>query len=112
MGMLRPLVSQRLGVSRCSMKRKIHLSDALLFLNKPSLLSRVTTVLPFVPFSREEKMAIAAEALYALAGEDARTLPSATVEKLVQNSIREYVPTEGARSLYRAVSTQLLDTIY
>ncbi|CAL1705742.1 unnamed protein product [Somion occarium] len=91
MGILRPGVSQRLG---------------------PSLLSRVTTVLPFVPFTRDEKMAIAAEALYALAGEDARSLPSATVEKLVQNSLQEYVPVEGARSLYRAISTQLLDTIY
>lgn len=57
-------------------------------------------------------MAIAAEALYALPGDDARSLPSATVEKLVQNSLREYVSAEGARSLYRAVSTQLLDTIY
>lgn len=69
-------------------------------------------MLPFVPFITDEKMAIAAEALYTLAGEDARTLPAATVEKLVQNAVRDYIPTEGARSLYRAVSAHLLDTIY
>ncbi|KAL4247524.1 hypothetical protein ABKN59_008552 [Abortiporus biennis] len=91
MALLRPEVSGHLG---------------------PSLLSRVTTVLPFVPFTQEEKMAIAAEALYSLAGDDARSLPSATFEKLVQTSLLEYVPVEGARSLYRAVSTQLLDALY
>jgi len=91
MGMLRPQVSDRLG---------------------PSLLSRVTTVLPFVSFSDEEKMAIAAEALHSLTGEEGRSLPAATVEKLVKDSLRGYVPAEGARSLYRAVSNLLLDTIY
>jgi hypothetical protein len=68
-------------------------------------------VLPFVPFTTEEKMAIASEALFALADDAARTLPAATVEKLVKDSLQSYVPTEGARSLYRAVSTQLLDTL-
>ncbi|THH28401.1 hypothetical protein EUX98_g5781 [Antrodiella citrinella] len=90
MGMLRPQVSDRLG---------------------PSLLSRVTTVLPFVSFSDEEKMAIAAEALHSLTGEGP-ALPAATVEKLVKDSLQEYVPAEGARSLYRAVSNLLLDTIH
>ncbi|KAH8099633.1 P-loop containing nucleoside triphosphate hydrolase protein [Cristinia sonorae] len=95
MGLLRPQVSDRLG---------------------PSLLSRVTTVLPFVPFSDEEKMAIAAEALHSLTltADESETpaLPAATVEKLVKDSLRGYVPAEGARSLYRAVSNLLLDTIY
>ncbi|CCM01564.1 uncharacterized protein FIBRA_03624 [Fibroporia radiculosa] len=90
MGLLRPRVSERLGAS---------------------LLSRVTTVLPFVPFTPEEKMAISAEALYALAGEGAGTLPPATVDMLVRKSLGLYHPAEGARSLYRAVSTLLLDTI-
>ncbi|TCD68469.1 hypothetical protein EIP91_010755 [Steccherinum ochraceum] len=93
MKLLRPQVSERLG---------------------PSLLSRVTTVLPFVPFSVEEKMAIAAEALHSLTAgsEEGTDLPAATVEKLVKDSLQGYVPAEGARSLYRAVSTLLLDTIY
>ncbi|KAI0086374.1 P-loop containing nucleoside triphosphate hydrolase protein [Irpex rosettiformis] len=90
MGILRPVVSDRLG---------------------PSLLSRVTTVLPFVPFTVEEKLAIAAEALFSLAEDAATRLPAATVEKLVKDSLKSYVPAEGARSLYRAVSAQLLDTL-
>ncbi|GJE96411.1 hypothetical protein PsYK624_126080 [Phanerochaete sordida] len=90
MKLLRPKVSERLG---------------------PSLLSRVTTVLPFVPFTTDEKMAIAAEALFTLSEDAARSLPAATVEKLVKDSLQSYVPAEGARSLYRAVSTQLLDTL-
>ena len=71
----------------------------------------MTTVLPFVPFTHDEKLAIATEALYALASESASELPAATVEKLVQDATKSYVPAEGARSLYRAVSTQLLDTL-
>lgn len=75
------------------------------------MLSRVTVVLPFVAFTAEEKLAIAAEALYALAEEGAATMPPATREKIVRTSLNSYIPSEGARSLYRAVSSQLLDTI-
>lgn len=71
----------------------------------------MTTVLPFVPFTVEEQMAIASEALFSLSEDATSTLPGATVEKLVKDSLHSYVPAEGARSLYRAVSTQLLDTL-
>lgn len=71
----------------------------------------MTTVLPFVPFTTDEKIAIAAEALFSLSENAAESLPAATVEKLVKDSLQSYVPAEGARSLYRAVSTQLLDTL-
>ncbi|KAI0647576.1 P-loop containing nucleoside triphosphate hydrolase protein [Trametes meyenii] len=90
MGLFRPRVSERLGAS---------------------LLSRVTAVLPFVAFTSDEKLAIAAEALYALAGEAVTTMPPATRDLIVRTSLNSYIPSEGARSLYRAVSTQLLDTI-
>ncbi|KAI8982900.1 P-loop containing nucleoside triphosphate hydrolase protein [Trametes punicea] len=90
MALLRPRVSERLGAS---------------------LLSRVTAVLPFVAFTTDEKMAIAAEALYTLAGEAVRTMPPATRDLIVRTSLNSYIPSEGARSLYRAVSSQLLDTI-
>ncbi|KAI0351507.1 hypothetical protein OH77DRAFT_1429569 [Trametes cingulata] len=90
MALLRPRVSERLGAS---------------------LLSRVTVVLPFVAFTTDEKLAIAAEALYALAGEAVRTMPPATRDMIVRSSLNSYIPSEGARSLYRAVSSQLLDTI-
>ena len=107
-GMFRPKVSDRLGVSR-----------AVYFLTKcltaryhqPSLLSRVTVVLPFVPFTVDERMAIATEAFFSLTDDNAQSLPSSTVENLVQNALRSYAPTEGARSLYRAVSTELLEML-
>ncbi|KZT02344.1 P-loop containing nucleoside triphosphate hydrolase protein [Laetiporus sulphureus 93-53] len=87
---LRPHVSEKLGAS---------------------LLSRVTTVLPFVPFTADEKMAIASEALQSLTVENEQVLPPATVEMIVRKSLETHLPAEGARSLYRAVSTLLLDTI-
>ncbi|KAI0695854.1 P-loop containing nucleoside triphosphate hydrolase protein [Cerioporus squamosus] len=90
MTLLRPRVSERLG---------------------PSLLSRVTAVLPFVSFTTEEKLAIAAEALHALSGEAVSTMPPATRDMIVRTSLNSYIPSEGARSLYRAVSTLLLDTL-
>ncbi|KAL0946488.1 hypothetical protein HGRIS_012706 [Hohenbuehelia grisea] len=90
MSLLRPRVSERLGAS---------------------ILSRVTTVLPFVPFTCDEKRAIASEALCTLAGEIYRTLSDATVEKLIEDAVSRYLPAEGARSLYRAVSEALVDVI-
>ncbi|KAG1890803.1 P-loop containing nucleoside triphosphate hydrolase protein [Suillus subluteus] len=90
MDLLRPHVSQCLGAS---------------------LLSRVTTVLPFIPFTVEEKMAIAAEAVYSLTGDGAKTLSPQDVEAIVMKVLPSYVPSEGARSLHRAVSNQLVDLI-
>ncbi|EKM82382.1 hypothetical protein AGABI1DRAFT_67991 [Agaricus bisporus var. burnettii JB137-S8] len=88
MGLLRPLVTERLGAS---------------------VLSRVTTVLPFVPFTLEEKKAICSEALYSLGGEDARSLSVQTVEDVIRDALENYCPIEGARSLHRAISNQLID---
>ncbi|EIW84788.1 P-loop containing nucleoside triphosphate hydrolase protein [Coniophora puteana RWD-64-598 SS2] len=77
-----------------------------------SLMSRVSATLPFVPFSLDERRAIAAEAVYALAGEDAvKEMTAQDVEDLVAKAIPSYIPSEGARSLYRAVSSQLLDSL-
>ena len=75
------------------------------------MLSRVTAVLPFVAFTADEKMALAAEALHALAGDAVTDMPPATRDQIVRASLNSYIPSEGARSLYRAVSTLLLDTI-
>ncbi|KAF8635527.1 hypothetical protein AX17_003910 [Amanita inopinata Kibby_2008] len=88
MGLLRPRVSERLGAS---------------------VLSRVTTVLPFVPFTEEEKKVICSEALYTLAGEAARELSPQAVDKMINSALASYCVDEGARSLYRAVSSQLID---
>ncbi|KAJ7264886.1 hypothetical protein B0H12DRAFT_213503 [Mycena haematopus] len=74
-----------------------------------SVLSRVTTVLPFVPFTRDEQTAICAEAFHALAEELVAQLPPDRLDSLIHGALLGYVPSEGARSLYRAVSSQLLD---
>ncbi|KAJ7029379.1 P-loop containing nucleoside triphosphate hydrolase protein [Mycena alexandri] len=74
-----------------------------------SVLSRVTTVLPFVPFTHDEQTAICAEAFHALAGELMSQLPPDQLDSLIRGALSSYVPSEGARSLYRGVSNQLVD---
>lgn len=106
-GLLRPRVSERLGVSRYFRCYKILVKLVM----QASLLSRVTAVLPFVPFSQDEKMAIATEAMYALVGDLVRTISPQVVESVVRKALSDYLPAEGARSLYRAVSSQLVDVI-
>ncbi|KAF8163632.1 hypothetical protein B0H34DRAFT_795315 [Crassisporium funariophilum] len=90
MALLRPKVSERLGAS---------------------ILSRITTVLPFVPFTLDEKTAICSEALYNLGGETARSLSAEASQTIINTALAEYCEPEGARSLYRAVSSQLVDII-
>lgn len=90
MGLFRPRVSERLGAS---------------------ILSRVTTVLPFVPFTSEEKRAICFEALHTIAGDVIRTLPTGVADSMVDGALASYASAEGARSLYRSVSNQLVDNI-
>ncbi|TFK30282.1 hypothetical protein FA15DRAFT_631335 [Coprinopsis marcescibilis] len=88
--LLRPLVSEQLGAS---------------------VLSRITSVLPFVPFTLHEKRAMSAEAIYQLGGEDALALSPQQVERLIHTALGHYIPEEGARSLHRAISNNLLDMI-
>jgi len=90
MSLLRPKVSKQLG---------------------PSILSRITTVLPFVPFTLDEKRAICSEALYNLGGDDSRSLSPEVVKTMIDTALEEYCAVEGARSLYRAISNQLTDII-
>lgn len=68
-------------------------------------------MLPFVPFTWEEKKAICSEALSSLGGDDARSLSVQVVETVIQSALASYCPAEGARSLYRAISNQLMDII-
>ena len=68
-------------------------------------------MLPFVPFTLDEKRAICSEALYNLGGDDSRSLSPEMVEKMVDTALAEYCEVEGARSLYRAISNQLADII-
>jgi hypothetical protein len=69
----------------------------------------VTTVLPFVPFTEEERMAIASEAFHSLASEAMRDKEVGEVEKMVREALKGYQPAEGARSVYRAVSRLLIN---
>jgi len=85
--LLRPIVSQGLGAS---------------------LSSRVTTVLPFVPFTKVELMAIATEIFCSLVGEQASSI-SDIVGHISRKAIEYYIPEEGARSLHRAVSSLLTE---
>ena len=74
-------------------------------------MSRVTAVLPFVPFTSEEKLAIAAEAILALGGEEASELGTEDFERLALQCVSEYIESDGARSLYRSVSTHLMEAL-
>ncbi|KAI0005909.1 P-loop containing nucleoside triphosphate hydrolase protein [Russula compacta] len=85
--LLRPRISQNLGASLCS---------------------RVTTMLPFVPFTKAELMAMATEAFYSLGGEQVHTASTNIVEKVSRKAIECYIPEEGTRSLHRAVSSLLM----
>jgi hypothetical protein len=53
-------------------------------------------------------MAVAMEALYSLAGESVREMSPQAVESTINRALSDYISAEGARSLYRAVSTRLV----
>jgi hypothetical protein len=74
-----------------------------------SLTSRVTTILPFVPFTEAELIAIATEGFYSLGGEQTYFVSPSIVERISRKAIECYIPEEGARSLHRAVSSLLMD---
>src|SRR6266702_484353 len=74
-----------------------------------SLSSRVTAVLPFVPFTEAELMAIATEVFYSLGGERAMSVSPNVVERISRRAIESYIPEEGARSRHRAISYLLTD---
>ena len=80
-------------------------------LSQASVLSRVSTVLPFVPFTLQERKAICSEALYSLGGDTCHSLDKVLVESIIDSAIVDYYPAEGARSLHRAISNQLLDIL-
>jgi hypothetical protein len=74
--------------------------------------SRVTAVLPFVPFTEGEQLAIATEALFTLGGELTTSMGVSEIEELAREALERYLPTEGARSIYRTVSALLLNLDY
>lgn len=69
----------------------------------------MTAVLPFVPFTSDERRAICFEALHTVAGDLVRGLAMETVGNIIDGALAGYVVAEGARSLFRAVSNQLVE---
>ncbi|EEB90084.1 hypothetical protein MPER_11758, partial [Moniliophthora perniciosa FA553] len=100
MGIVRPRLSDHLGAS---------------------LLSRVSAILPFVPFTEEERRAIASE--FISRSEKESELVKEMVmskekdderrwrENIIRGAMSDFILSEGARSLYRAVSSQLVDSL-
>jgi len=107
---LRPRVSDRLGV-RVKIPVLFREDELTISSIQPNILSRVTTLLPFVPFTQEERRAIAAEALHSLSGDMIQDLSPETLTSIVDGAVADFVASEGARSLYRAVSHQLMDAV-
>ena len=68
-------------------------------------------MLPFIPFTYTEKRAIAAEIIMDQCAEMEASLDAETIRSVVDRVIVDYLPSEGARSIQRAVSTYLLDVL-
>ncbi len=78
-------------------------------------MSRVSAVLPFLPFTIEEQRVIASETLSELiAKEEDRPewLDAKAADELVDSAIAEYMEREGARSIHRAVQMQFEEGVY
>ncbi|KAF8753950.1 hypothetical protein RHS01_06579 [Rhizoctonia solani] len=70
-----------------------------------SMISRVSSVLPFLPFTEDEVYALASESLSAMRAEQKgdQSYDSVDWDELLQQAVGEYIPGEGARSVHRAV---------
>jgi ATP-dependent Clp protease ATP-binding subunit ClpA len=69
------------------------------------MISRVSSVLPFLPFTEEEVLALASESLSAMreAQKTSQNVEDADWDSLLEQAVGEYIPGEGARSVHRAV---------
>ena len=68
-------------------------------------------MLPFVPFTDEEKKAIACENMQLVRQGSEEEDTRADSEAIIARALAEYLPVEGARSLHRSVAAQLLDIL-
>lgn len=67
-------------------------------------------MLPFLPFTLEEQRALASEMLDKLASSDSissspspHQLASHDIHEIIDSAVQDYLPSEGARSIRRAV---------
>jgi hypothetical protein len=68
-------------------------------------------ILPFLPFTDQEKLAIGTEAalsFHQLSGDN--PLPAAELESIVKHAVNDvnFVEEEGARSLYRVIEGHMM----
>ncbi|KDQ15714.1 hypothetical protein BOTBODRAFT_108216 [Botryobasidium botryosum FD-172 SS1] len=85
-----------------------------------SLVSRVTAVLPFLPFQPQEQLALASESLSAVQQEMSASafspptarMSAAETETLLRQAVEDYIPREGARSIQRAVQARYEDDLW
>jgi hypothetical protein len=81
----------------------------MLFLQS-SVVSRLTTILPFVWFTPEEREALAAEAIEELAEPLLGSRPTSDIfASIISGSLTGLGANEDARAIRRAVSNHLLD---
>ncbi len=81
------------------------------------MVARVSTIIPFLPFSWEERLAISSKCLTALqrnvALSDPRALakfPAESWKGVVESAAGDYLEAEGARSIRRSI-LRLADTV-
>jgi ATP-dependent Clp protease ATP-binding subunit ClpA len=79
-------------------------------LSQASLVARVSTIIPFLPFSWEERLAISSKCLTALQRNVALSDPSALVnvpqngwKGIMESAAGDYMEAEGARSIHRGI---------
>ncbi|KAG8911700.1 hypothetical protein FRC00_005980, partial [Tulasnella sp. 408] len=72
-----------------------------------SLVSRITTVLPFLAFTHAEKLALAYQSLPSDA-----SLPKEELDTLLDAILDDYIPSEGVRSIQRAVQRHYEDDMW
>jgi hypothetical protein len=75
-----------------------------------SLIARVSTIIPFLPFSWEERLAISSKCLTALQRNVALSDPSALANipptgwnGVIESAAGDYLEAEGARSIRRSI---------
>lgn len=75
------------------------------------LVSRITAILPFLPFTLREKKAIGTEAILSYQDLIPKSLSPEEIDRIVDRSVNDtnLVEEEGARSLYRVVEAHMLN---
>ncbi|KAG8927337.1 hypothetical protein FRC02_008298 [Tulasnella sp. 418] len=71
-----------------------------------SLVSRITTVLPFLAFTREEKVAIAFQMV------PSNSMSKTETDELMEKVLEDYIPSEGVRSIQRAVQRRYEEDVW